>query len=121
ADDEFGTELFRAAVAEFQQFRKFVPRLDVEKRHRNSRGTEGLFREAQDADGVLAARKENGGPLKLCRHFAQDVNGFRFQKLQVVEMVAALRHNHYAVATAFPPHAAWRPHSRLSSALAGSK
>src|SRR5204862_601772 len=45
ADDELGAELFRTAVAKFQQPRKFVPRFSLEEGHWNGRGTKGFFAE----------------------------------------------------------------------------
>ena len=64
--------------------------VDVEKRHRDVRRTERLFREAQQADGILAAGKEQGGALKFGRDFTHDVNRLGFEILQMVEMIAEL-------------------------------
>ena len=89
ADDELRAELFRAAVAELDEFGKFVAGFDVQKRHRNVRRTERLFREAQQADGILAAGKEQGGTFKLGGDFAHDVNRLGFEILQMVQMIAA--------------------------------
>src|SRR5688572_6758512 len=63
----------------------------IEKRHRDVRGAKGLFRKPQETDRILAPGKENGRPLKLCRHFTHHVNGFRFKILKMVEMIAAHR------------------------------
>ncbi|OQB89208.1 MAG: hypothetical protein BWX86_02514 [Verrucomicrobia bacterium ADurb.Bin122] len=64
-----------------------VARVDVEQRERKFGGPEGLFGEAQEADGVLAAGEEQRRALKLAGDFAQDVDGFGFEMLEVVEMV----------------------------------
>ena len=56
--------------------------VDVEKRHRNVRRAERFFREPQQADGILAAGKEQRRPLKFGGDFAHDVNGFGFEILR---------------------------------------
>ena len=71
------------------QLGKFVAGLDVQERHGNVRGAERFFREAQQADGILAAGKEQGGAFKLGGDFAHDVNRLGFQILQMVKMVTA--------------------------------
>ncbi len=63
---------------------------NVEKRHRDVRRTKRLFRKAQEADGILAAGEEQGRALEFRRHFTHDVNGFSFQKLQMIEMITEL-------------------------------
>ena len=62
--------------------------VNVEQRHRDVRRAERLFRQTQQANGILAAGEQQGGPLKFRRDFAHDVNRFRFQILQMVQMVA---------------------------------
>ena len=89
ANDELRAELFRATVAEIDQFGKFVARLNVKERHRNVRRPKRLFRETQQADGILAAGEQERGAFKFRRHFTHDVNGLCFQKLQMVEMITA--------------------------------
>ena len=84
ADDELRAELFGAAVAKLDEFGKFVAGLDVQERHRNVRRTERLFRETQQADGILAAGKKQDGTFKLGRDFTHDVNRLGFQILQMV-------------------------------------
>jgi hypothetical protein len=66
---------------------KLVAGLDVEERHRQVGRPEGLFGEAQEADGILAAGEEQRGPLELGRHLAHDVDGFGLQVLEMVKMV----------------------------------
>ena len=67
--------------------------LDVQKRHGNLRRPKRLFRQAQQTDGILAARKEQGGTLKLGGDFAHDVNRLGFQKLQMIEMIGTHSNN----------------------------
>ena len=38
-------------------------------------------------DGILAAGEEQGGALEFRRDFTHDVNRFRFQVLQMVQMI----------------------------------
>ena len=54
ADDEFYAELLRASVAKFVQFGKMMTGIDVEQRHGDVRRAKGLFRQAQQANGVFA-------------------------------------------------------------------
>ena len=56
----------------------------VEKRHRNVRRAKRFFREAQQADGIFAAGKKQGGALEFGGDFTHDVNRLRFEKLQMV-------------------------------------
>ena len=88
ADDELGAKLLGAAVAELDEFWKFVAGLDVEERHGNVRGAKGFFREAQEADGILAAGKEQGGALELGGDLAHDMDRLGFEMLQMIKMVA---------------------------------
>ena len=68
------------------QLGKLMAGLDVEKRHRDIRRTKRFLREAQQADGVLATRKEQRRTLEFPRHLPHDVDGFGFEMLKVVEM-----------------------------------
>ena len=61
--------------------------INVEQRHGDVGRAERLFGQAQQADGILAAGEEQGGVLEFRRDFTHDVNRFRFQILQMVEMV----------------------------------
>ena len=89
ADNEFRAEFLGAPVAEFDEFGKFMAGFDVQKRHRDVGRAKRLFREAQQADGILAAGKKQGGALKFPGDFAHDVNRLGFEILQMVEMVTA--------------------------------
>ena len=87
ADDELAAQLRGAAVTELVQLGEVVPGVDVEQRHRDIGWTKGLLREAEQADRVLAAREEQGRPLKAGGDFAHHVDGLCFQILEVIEMV----------------------------------
>ena len=93
-----------------------MTRFHIKKYHRNIRRAKGLFGQSQDTNGILAAGEKDGWPFKLSDHFTQDMNRLGFEILQVVKMIGV-----HSLATAFPPQPAWRPHSRFSSAFAGSK
>ena len=64
-----------------------MARLDVEKRHRDVGRAEGLFRQAQQADGILAAGKEQRRALEFPGDFTHDVNRLGFQILQMIQMI----------------------------------
>ena len=83
----FRAEFLRAPVAEFVQFREMMAGVHVEQRHRDVGRAERLFRQAQQADGILAAGEEQGRPLEFRRDFTHDVNRFGFQILQVIQMI----------------------------------
>ena len=74
-------------VAELVQLGEMMPGIDVEQRHREVGGAEGFLRQAQQADGVFAAGEQQRGPLEFSGDFPHHVDGFRFQVLQVVEVV----------------------------------
>ena len=67
ADDELGAEFRGPAVAELVQLREMMAGVDVEQRHRDVGGAEGLFRQAQQADGVLAAGEEQRRAARIRR------------------------------------------------------
>jgi len=87
AHDQFAAEFLRATVPEFIQFGEVMAGVHVQERHRDVRRAEGLLGEAQEADGILAAREQDGGAFEFSRHFAHDVNAFRLEVLQVVEVI----------------------------------
>jgi len=63
--------------------------IDVEQRHRNLGRAERFFGEAEEADGILAAGKEQRGALEFAGDFAHHVDGFGLKVLKVVEVVVA--------------------------------
>jgi hypothetical protein len=78
-----------AAVAELIQLGEVVAGVDIQQRQRQFGRAEGLLGEPQEADGVLPAGEEQGGPLKFTRHLAHEVDGLGFEVLQVVEVVGS--------------------------------
>lgn len=96
-DDETGAEFGGATVAEGEEFGEFVAGLDVEERHGDVGGAEGLFCEAQDADGILAAGEEEGGAFELGGDFAEDVDGLGFELVEVIEMVGGQGRNGFRI------------------------
>ena len=81
-------ELRGAAVAELVQLGEVVPGVDVEQRHRDVGRAKGLLRQAQQADGVLAAGEQQRGPLEFRGDLAHHVDGLGFEILEVVEVIA---------------------------------
>src|SRR6266511_709640 len=59
----------------------------VEQRHRDVRRAKGLFRQTEEAERVFAAREQERRTLELGGDFAHDMNRFRLQILQMVEVV----------------------------------
>ena len=84
-----GSRGIGAAVAKLDEFGKFVTSLDVQERHGNVRRAERFFRQAQEADGILAAGKKQRGAFKLSCDFTHNVNRLGFKILQMVEMITA--------------------------------
>ena len=89
ANNELAAQFLGAPVAKLIQLRKMVPRVHIQEGHRNIRRAEGLLREPQQADGVLATREKQCRPLKLRGDFAHDMDGLGFEILEVVEVVVA--------------------------------
>ena len=118
ADDQLRAELLRAPVAEFDQLRKLVARLNVEERHRQVARAERFFREAQEADGILAAGKEQRRALKFPGDFTHDVNRLGFQILQMIQMI---RTHEKESGSGFLGLGAWNvhrsPHERIKPVL----
>ena len=80
-------ELQVAAITEVIQFRKVMARVHVKKRHRDVGWPERLFSKTQQADGILAAREHQRGPLKLRGDLTHDVDSLGFEVLQVVQVI----------------------------------
>ena len=89
ADNQFCADFFGATVAEFIQFWKMMASIHVQKRHRNIRRTKRFFRQPHQTNGILAAGNMRARTLKFRRDFTHDVNRFRFEILQMVEMITA--------------------------------
>ena len=64
-----------------------VPGVDVHHREGQRRRPEGLGRQMQHDDRVLAAGEEQNGPLEAGRHLPDDVDRLRLQGAQVGQLV----------------------------------
>ena len=64
-----------------------MPGIDVQKRHGNVGGAKRLFRQSHQTNRILATGEHQAGPVKFRGDFTDDVNRFRFEVLQMVEMV----------------------------------
>ncbi len=107
-DDEPLAELRDAPVAELDRLGEVVTRVDVHQREREATGAEGLLREAQEHDRVLAAREEEHRPLELRGDLAHDVDRFRLERVEVTQ-VDGVEGAHRGRALC----QAWSPHSLL--------
>ena len=83
--DEALAQLRHAAVAELEDLGEVVAGVDVHDREGELGRPEGLLREAQQHDGVLAAGEEQHGPLELGGHLAHDEDGLRLEGVQVAD------------------------------------
>jgi len=83
AHDELGTQLAGTLVAKVGHFGEVVTGVDHQQRVRQLPGAKGFFGALEHDQGVLAARKQQGGSFKRGRHFAQDEDGFLFQRVEV--------------------------------------
>ncbi len=81
--DEALAELLDAAVAELEHLGEVVTGVDVHDREGELRGAEGLLGDAQQDDGVLAAREQQHRPLELGRDLAHDEDGLGLEGVQV--------------------------------------
>ena len=52
-------------------------------------GPKGLQGQVHQGNGILSAAKEQGRPLELARYFPHDMDGFRFQLVQVIQLIFA--------------------------------
>ena len=84
-DEQTLAQLGDAAVAELDHLGEVVPRVDVHDREREAAGPEGLLRQAQEDDRVLAAREEEHRPLELAGDLAEDVDRLCLQLVEVRE------------------------------------
>ena len=90
ANDQFCTQFRSAKVAEIRHFMEVVAGVDHQQRVRNLAGfgiavvaQKRLFSAFQQHQRVFAARKQQGRALKGGGHFAQDEDGFLFQRVQM--------------------------------------
>lgn len=75
-------------VAEREHLGKVVTRVDVQQCERQRGRPERLDREVQEDCRVLAAGEEDHGTFELARDLAEDVDRFRFQGIERVELAA---------------------------------
>src|SRR4051794_28175288 len=79
------------AVAVGEDLGEVVPGVHVEQGEGHRRRREGLQRQVQHEDGVLAAGEEDHRPLELARHLTEDVHRLRLQRVQMRERVRGAR------------------------------
>jgi len=84
AHDQFGAEFPGPGVAEIGHFMEVVAGVDHQQRVGDAARTEGFFRALEHHKGILAAGEQQGGALKGGGDFAQDEDGFFFQRVQVL-------------------------------------
>jgi len=83
---KYETYLFgRTHVAECDHFRKVVAGVDMQQRKRKARRAKGLGCQMQQHDRILATGKEQCRIGGLAGDFAQDMNRFRLQPIQMRE------------------------------------
>ena len=82
-DDQPLAELGDAAVAEVDDLREVVPRVDVHEREREARRAERLLGQAQQHDRVLAAAEQQHRLLELGGDLAHDVDRLGLEGLEV--------------------------------------
>ena len=70
-------------VAELDDLREVVARVNVQQLNRHRRGRERAARQLQHHARVLAAGEQQPDLVKLPRHLAQDMDGLVFQVLEV--------------------------------------
>ena len=83
AHDQLGAEFLGAKVAEVGHFREVVAGVDHQQRVGDAANAKGFFGALEHHQRVFAARKQQGGALKGGGHFAQDEDGFFFQRIEV--------------------------------------
>jgi hypothetical protein len=87
-DDEAGSDEADEVVAVGDGFGEVVAGVDVEEGEGHASRVEGFASEPCHDDGVFTAGEEEGWVAELCGGFAEDVDGFRFQLLEVTDLVA---------------------------------
>ena len=87
ADHEPGSEFFGKGIAVVERLLEIMSGVHMQEQERNFRRPERLRREVGHDDGILATREKQGGVLELGRRLTQDVNGFGFEVVEMVELV----------------------------------
>ena len=67
--------------------REIVPGVNVHEGHGDARRGKGFGRQMRHHDAVFPSTKQDGGPLKLCRHLPQNEHRFRLEFVQMVQLV----------------------------------
>ena len=91
--DEALAELGQAPVAVLEGLGEVVPGVDVHDRERETGRSEGLLRQAQQDDRVLAAREEEDRRAGLGGDLAHDGHGLRLERVEVAQQVSACLHH----------------------------
>ena len=86
-DDECGAEEFHEFIAIDHGFLKVVAGVDVDEGERRTSRPESFFREPCHDDGILAAGEEEGGVLELGGGLTEDEDGFRFELVEMGQIV----------------------------------
>ena len=84
-DDEPQAEPLDGLVAVGEHLGEVVARVDVQHREGDRRRPEGLRREVEHDDGVLAAAEEQRRTLELARHLADDEDRLGLERVEVGE------------------------------------
>jgi hypothetical protein len=83
AHDELGAQLAGTQVAKRRHFREVVAGVDHQERIGNAAHAKGFFGTPEHHQRILAAGEQEGGALKGGGHFAQEVDGLFFQRVEV--------------------------------------
>jgi hypothetical protein len=84
-DDEMDAEFGRVAIAKLDHLLELIAGVYVQEGKGNLAGIESLLGEPKQDRGIFSDGVEQDGTLALGDDFAQDVNAFRFQLLEVAE------------------------------------
>ena len=89
--DQLETQLGARPVAELDHLPELVRRVHVQQRPRRLGRIKRLQRQPQHHRRVLADRVQHHRPREFGRDFSQDVNAFRFERLQISEPVCQIK------------------------------
>ena len=84
AHNQLCSELLRTQIAEGRHFGEVVAGIDHQQRVGNAAHAKGFFRALEHHQRILAAGKQQGRAFKRSSHFAQDEDGFLFQRIQML-------------------------------------
>ena len=120
AHDELFTEFDRALVAKRDHLGEVVAGIDVQQRKGEFTRAKGLFGQAQQHAGILAAGEQQHRAFALGGDLAQDVDGFGFKPVEVGTVQGSRGCVHGQAAGVGAVWSWWlaltlvcRPHSRL--------